>query len=146
MTTVQGMHRGLNTTTGLVVARGLRAESRGTSEGSLLEQGLVLALLRGVKGVQPQGASLGFSPRLGSSGYGARLESGFGEKNGSWSVDQTNKSSRNYIIHAINHRRGDKWISQLSYWILLACFSKAPSPGILSLSCSIILADFRDLN
>jgi hypothetical protein len=53
------------------------------SEGSLLEQGLVLALLRGVKGVQPQVASLGFTPRSGISGNGARLESGFGERNGS---------------------------------------------------------------
>jgi hypothetical protein len=70
-------------TGGRVSARGTSRKRFGTSEGSLLEQGLVLALLRGVKGVQPQVASLGFTPKSGISGNGARLERGFGERNGS---------------------------------------------------------------
>jgi hypothetical protein len=34
------------------------------------------------QGRSTSSGQLGFSPRSGSSGYGARLESGFGERNG----------------------------------------------------------------
>jgi hypothetical protein len=44
---------------------------------------------------------LGFSTRSGGSGYGARLESGLGERKGLWFVDRTNNSNTNNTNHAI---------------------------------------------
>ncbi len=70
---VQGMHRGSSSTSRGSSGRRVTSGKRGSSMGSLREQGLVLALLRGVKGGQPQVASLGFRRCRVCSGYGARL-------------------------------------------------------------------------